>query len=251
MKNNYYIPIYFQTNSYSAEKLVGGILFFSSEQIFLRIAESKIKATAQIGNASSVLVIRQTVRMLLEKIESQKHLFTHQYLEYLHNYSNGVVQFGEAKPLHLSSQKFSDFAFKFLGERINFHKVVNQKINNIKKFSEKIVSPYIFQVPSLKKLYKVTLKILVNKEESFIMQSIDFQNSMRTIKEALNLYGKIIKELESQANEKNKFALVVEKPTEDQQKEMLLNDFQIKNPNCEIISLNVLDERLKEIVMYF
>ncbi|GAB4479947.1 MAG: hypothetical protein OHK0057_32830 [Thermoflexibacter sp.] len=83
------------------------------------------------------------------------------------------------------------------------------------------------------------------------MQGIDFQSSMRTIKETLNLYGKIIRELESQANEKNKFALVVEKPTEDQQKEMLLNDFQIKNPNCEIISLNVLDERLKGIVMYF
>ncbi|GAB4479943.1 MAG: hypothetical protein OHK0057_32810 [Thermoflexibacter sp.] len=58
MKNNYYIPIYFQTNSYSAEKLVGGILFFSLEQVLLRIAENKIKATAQIGNASSALVIR-------------------------------------------------------------------------------------------------------------------------------------------------------------------------------------------------
>ncbi len=249
MKHNYYIPIYFQTNSYSAEKLVGGILFFSSEQILLKIAENKIKATAQIGNTNSALVIRQTIRMLLEKIESQKHLFTYQYLEYLHNYSNGVVQFGEAKPLYLSVQKFGDFAFKFLGERMNFHTIVSQKVNNIKEFSEKIVSPYIFQAPFLKKSYKVVLKISINKQEIFMLQSIDFQNSMRTIKENLYMYGKVIKGLEKQAIGKNKFALVVQKPTEDEQKQTLLNDFQIKNPNCEIIDLNVLDEKLKQIVM--
>jgi hypothetical protein len=251
MKHNYYIPIYFQTNSYSAEKLVGGILFFSPEQILLKVAEHKIKATAQIGNANSAIVIRQTIQMLLEKIDSQRQLFTHQYLEYLHNYSNGIVQFGEAKPLHLSSQKFGDFAFKFLGERINFQQVVSQKVNNLKGFSAKIAIPYSFQLPFLKKSYKVTSKISMSKYDVFILQSIDFQNSIRTIKGKLALFGRVIKELEKQAIGKNKFALLVQKPMEDEQKEVLLNDFQIKNPNCEIIELNVLDKRLEQIVMSF
>ncbi len=247
MINNYYIPIYFQTNSYSAEKLVGGILFFSPEQILLKIAENKIKATAQIGNANSTIVIRQAVQMLSEKLNSQKQLFTHQYLEYLHNYSNGIVQFGEAKPLHLPSQKFGDFAFKFLGEKINFYQVVSQKVNNLKGFSEKIAIPYAFQLPFLKKSYKVTLKISLSKQEVFILQSIDFQNSIRTIKESLSLYGRVIKELEKQAIEKNKFALIVQKPIEEEQKQTLLNDFQIKNPNCEIIDLNELEERVNQL----
>lgn len=181
MKHNYYVSIYFQTNSYSAEKLVGGILFFSSEQILLKVAENKIKATAQIGNADSVTIIRQAIKMLLEKTKSQKELFTPQYLEYLHNYSNGIVQFGEAKPISLSARNFDDFAFKFLGEKINFHQTVNQKLQSIKGFSDKIAVPYSFQVSFLKKLYKVTLKISISKQETFILQSINFQNSIKVV----------------------------------------------------------------------
>jgi hypothetical protein len=251
MKNNYYIPIFFQTNSYSGEKLVGGILFFSSDHILIKIAESKIKATTQIGSIDGTMMIRQTMQMLVEKLQNNKQLFTNQYLEYLHHYSNGVVQFGEPKPIHLSLQAFDDFASKFIGEKSNLQNIVNQKLNNIEKLLEKTDVPYIFHFSSWRKPYKVHLKLSKNSQANFILQSITFQNTSKTIHRHLNLYEKAMKEIEKCANGKNSFALVIQKPIDSEAKEILLNNFKTKNPQCEIIDLRELDEKLRQVIAHF
>jgi len=251
MNTNYYIPIYFQTNSYSAEKLVGGILFFSSAEVFLKVAENKIRATTRIGNAESGIIIRQTIRMLSEKIESQKQLFTRQYLEYLRNYSNGIVQFGEMKPLSLPTDKFDDFAFKFLGEKINLHQVVNQKLSSAHILLENAAIPYIFHFSSSQKTYKLHLKLSTHQGNNFILQSINLQNTYQTVRKQLRLYERAMREMLKKENDKNKFALVIQKQMEEEEKIDLLSNFKIRNPHCEIIELHKLDNKLKEVAERF
>ena len=227
---SYYIPVFFETNSYSAEKLVGGILFFAEKQVLFRYAENKIKASVQIGNLGSAQMLRQTMKTLAEKVKTQKELFNPAYLEYLRRYSNGLIQFGEPNQILLSVEDFEEFAIKFLGEKNNLSQLVYQKLSTIKNLEKQASIKTNIEI-SPNNQYKVVLK---THTQSFVLQTLSLENSFETARKNFIQYTNIIKKYPN-----IEFALITQNAQSEYQKQILQN-FEKEVPQCKVLYLTEL-----------
>jgi hypothetical protein len=230
----YYIPVFFETNSISAEKLVGGILFFIDEKIIFRYAENKIQASVLLGNIGSAKLIRAAMENLAEKVQSQKEFFSPQYMDYLHRYSNGLIQFGQAQRILLSLKDFDFFARKFLGEKIDLKRLVFDKLKSLNRQDNQLILGDIL-LQKNKKPYKVLCQ---NSEKTVILQVINLDNSIETARKQLRQYALFVKDY---ALSNKHFALLTQKFQGGYQEE-IMTWFKAQVPECQIISVDELDD---------
>jgi len=235
----YYIPIFFETNSYSAEKLVGGILFFCGQEIVFRYAEHKIQASVKLGNIGSATLIRETMENLAQKIQSQKELFNPHYLDYLHRYSNGLIQFGQAKRIVISLADFDSFASKFLGEKTNLMKVVYQELEKILKDEQSSILGGFLEQATQKK-YKVVYQ---KQDKTKVLQAINLENTFETARRNLRNYAQIIRDFPDKTTQ---FALLTQEPQAEYQQQ-LIRDFKQQNSHCQLLTLADLEFYIKKI----
>lgn len=230
INTSYYVPIFFETNPYSAEKLVGGILFFAEKQVLFRYAENKIKASVQIGNLGSAKMLRQTMKTLAEKVRTQKELFNPDYLEYLRRYSNGLIQFGAPNRILLAVSDFEEFATKFLGEKINLNQLVYQKLATIENIEQGAKVKATIEV-SPTKPYKVILK---THSQNFVLQALSLENSFETARKHFIQYANIIKKYPN-----TEFALITQNAQSEYQKQ-ILQLFGQEVPHCTVLTMSEL-----------
>ncbi|SDL16839.1 hypothetical protein [Siphonobacter aquaeclarae] len=125
------IPILVQTNNYSLEKMVVGLIGVSDE-IFVEISYKKVELIKGLISGSLSSFLKENLAILKknivesnnkkinlsDKLYSTEVASLFEYFKYLVDYSNNTILFGDAIILeaHFEYQEFIGFFSKFVGE---------------------------------------------------------------------------------------------------------------------------------------
>lgn len=140
-----------QTNSFSLEKVVVGVLAITENEIFFEYSKNKLQLLDKL--APSHQGIGQFAKKILQQIKNKvaesnglhqddqqklthyNSIFSKEYIEYLSKYSNGILAFStpELVPIEFTQAKYETYFYNFVGEAIPG----KTKIENI-TFAKKI-----------------------------------------------------------------------------------------------------------------
>lgn len=200
-----------KTNNFSNEKLVVGLLAMSANKVFYAYSKNKIKLLSKVikdvnieGFVSSILKqIESTVKKTntnfskgQESLPFHNILISEEYISYLNNYNNGILQFSEpqAIPYNFSSADFSKYYKNFLGEplqpekiikTVSFHKKLKPLLTK-EGLDEKADINYNLNSNTFKGILTDVHVPLITKNGSInVLQEIDFSTQPTNIKNHL------------------------------------------------------------------
>lgn len=125
-----------QTNSFSLEKVVVGVLAITENEIFFEYSKNKLQLLDKL--APSHQGIGQFAKKVLQQIKNKvaeangvhqedqqklshyKSIFSKEYIDYLSKYSNGILAFStpELVPIEFTQAKYETYFYNFVGEAI-------------------------------------------------------------------------------------------------------------------------------------
>ena len=125
-----------QTNSFSLEKVVVGVLAITENEIFFEYSKNKLQLLDKL--APSHQGIGQFAKKILQQIKNKvaesnglhqddqqklsyyKSIFSKEYIDYLSKYSNGILAFStpEFVPIEFTHAKYETYFYNFVGEAI-------------------------------------------------------------------------------------------------------------------------------------
>lgn len=194
-----------QTNSYSNENVVVGLLAVSGNSLYFDFSKAKINLAQKISGSNQSGMLTQN---LLKKIENQvskennpqtkffsKSLFNASYFEYLNDYSGGALKFSE--PVHINkvfdNESFASYYHKFVGEITTKKTIAKTFKSSVKKYfekeglNEKADIAYKLNPEKFNGIYSETTVPLITKNGTVTaVQLIDFESSKDVC--ANNLY---------------------------------------------------------------
>lgn len=205
--NSFLSVLYFQTNSYSSEKLSGGLLVITPQKIWFQISETKLKLVGGLASENHAKLLSQVLKEVKQKVNSvnadlkhsndafipKGHSFTKDYIKYLNSYSQGILQFGEVLPISGTcnesefGQLFSRFIHTEKPSVKKEKKTINLHLLN-PKLQERADVNYTLKPtnPQLKGFYaETTISLLSKNGELFAGQLIDFRDEKQKVMKAV------------------------------------------------------------------
>ncbi|GHA80984.1 hypothetical protein [Pontibacter akesuensis] len=195
-----------QTNSFSNENIVVGIIAISSNKIHFAYSKNKLSlvdklSSAKIGSFAKSILNQIHNRVLdanLElssnqsKLEFKNLVFSEEYFKYLNKYNNGVLAFSEPVQINLefNSDYFSNYYKSFVGEDLavetfetkkSFYKKLKPYFEK-ENLKEKADIKFVFDPLCFKGILKETQIPLITKNGKISsLQTIDFDINTNTI----------------------------------------------------------------------
>ncbi|OZI07009.1 hypothetical protein BWI93_17030 [Siphonobacter sp. BAB-5385] len=235
---SYIVPVYIQTNTLSLERITIGLLGLS-EQVLFQVSATKISVASKLSKTSVKSFIQETLDLLKQTVDEQntmsaqtyafpkKELFQKEYLNYLKQYSHGLLQFGEAMPvaMALTEQSFAPLYEAFVGEAYSVSKPAPKKnlrtkvkeILSIPALEEKADIEYKVEPSKLEGILKEVTVSLLTKNGTFqAIQAVDFSTSDETINKNLNEFqvfaSSLTKLSQKKFNKPGEYKVVAEVP---------------------------------------
>ena len=205
--NSFLSVIYFQTNSFSSEKLAGGLLLITPQKIWFEFSESKLKlvSTLSSSNHNKLLVhvlkaidqkvnmVNQDLKISTTSLVKKDHIFTKDYLQYLITYSQGLLQFGDILPVAGMMNK-AEFKLLF-NQFVEPEKPIVEAPDKIKPFANwqiKLQNPLLIQRADIDYVLKpseklkgfyldTTISIITKNGALYAGQMIDFNEDKKAV----------------------------------------------------------------------
>ncbi len=274
----FYSILYFQSNSFSEEKVAGGLLVVSPDKVWFSIHEGKLDIVAKLVNEHVKDQLRATLKNIkkftdeLNKHDSTAYqsalfkkpeaFFTEAYGSYLHKYSQGILQYSTPMPLNLNvDKKQFDFLFeKFIGPKkegkaidgkSDFHREVQQKLKEA-DLKEKVDINLKLSPQKLNGIYSDTNVRMIGKNGKITaLQDIDFTISLELLGRQLNEWDVLVHALNQFGSIKSlkqgDYNLVFNKPIAHTPQEKLLNRILGSSKEFNVIALDETDAVLDKI----
>jgi len=196
------------TNSYSSENIVVGLLAISSGQIYYGFSKEKLKLINKMVKEKKLESFAKQALKQIEvtvkgannkKIADQQEIgfvpsiFNENYFSYLNKYSNGLINFSEPQFVNFDfdQDKFNQYFQNFIGIKnepkkdftaVSFHQKLKPYFKK-EGLSEKADLNYTLDPKKFKKIIQEVQVPLVTKNGSIkIIQEIDFSSGSSTIK---------------------------------------------------------------------
>lgn len=274
--NQHISIIYFQSNSFSEEKVAIGLVGVTDKNVFFHYSPGKLKLAGKLYNPDWAQQAETSLEFInnainIEKKEFKKTdlykelVFNKDYFSYLKKYSKGLIQFDELKPIdaNLNDQLFKVLFDQMIGNWDMEQKVVkakttfNHKVKECLRkdvFETKADINYSLkpeQVPNVLMLKELDIT-LISKNGTFLAtQAIDFNNAKDTIVKHVYEFEIAAAGLESLGREKvtnykkGKYTIVAEYPKDKEAKNVWDKIRATKN-NVDIQELDYLDKLEKK-----
>lgn len=267
-----------QTNSLTSEKITAGLLAITKDKIYFHTSSSKISIAEKLTETKVKKHIEETFHLIKNKVTESNQLlkqsktqllpnisiFNEDYIAYLHNYSNGLIQFGQPKPIAavVNKLKFNSLYKQFVGDTIEIQKEKKHQsiYSKIKKqlsqpdLKSKADINYCIKPEILPGIYDDTDITLITKNGAIIaLQTIDFTASTSVLVHNLSEFDVLVnslKKLEYMKNlKKGKYYILMEEPEKKTpQYKILENTWKTKNDLFEIIEPDKLEKITAKIV---
>ena len=267
-----------QTNAFSLEKIVVGVLAITESKVYFEYSKSKLQlidklAPAHNGIGQFALKALQQIKNKVAHSNNEKNqqqllattsVFTQEYIAYLSKYSNNILAFAnpEGLPMTFDQNEFEQYFHNFVGEPIP-NKIKKETITFAKKIKpyfekkgleDKADLKYHFNPHTFQGILKEADVTLITKNGAInAIQTIDFSLGEQTvvnhlyetkiIHEALNTFAAKVKQ------EVNKIKIAFEEPKLNTPQHQLF-DLSIKNykDTFDFITPDALDKETEQIV---
>ena len=269
-----------QTNSFSLEKVVVGVLAITENKVYFEYSKTKLQlldklapshnGISQFANKALQQIKNKVIESNNQKSQQQlivsSSVFTQEYISYLSKYSNNILSFAkpEALPVTFDQKEFAQYFYNFVGEPIT-SKAKTENITFAKKIKpyfekqgleEKANLKYHFNPHKFQGILKATDVTLITKNGAInAIQAIDFTLGEQTvvnhlyetkiIHEALHTFVNKVKVKQ----EVNKIKIAFEEPKLNTKQHELF-DLSYKNykDTFDFITPNDLDIETEKIV---
>lgn len=265
----FYSVIYFQSNSFSSEKIAGGLLLFSPQNIWFEYLPMKLEIISKLMTEHVTSHLKLTLKGIEQFVKTfnskpvysdqlpcfaePESFFNELYASYLNKYSQGILQYNEPQPIAAipSTKLFNALFEKFVGKKkefispgkYNFHNEIQKKLNK-PTLKEKVDINLKLNPQKFEGIYSETKISLIGKNGVLTaMQDIDFDINMETLGQHLNQWDVLVDALGklSQRKQWNKgdYNLVFNKPKSNSLQEKLLNKVKKSNDKAfKLIDVN-------------
>uniref|UniRef100_F4CBJ8 DUF3037 domain-containing protein n=1 Tax=Sphingobacterium sp. (strain 21) TaxID=743722 RepID=F4CBJ8_SPHS2 len=265
--NTFYSIIYTKPNSANDEKIAVGLVLVSNGKVWFDFALQKIDIAEKLISGSvkgQLLNSMKGLKTFFSNLPNQlsdtlfieENFFTQKsYLQYLHQYTNNVLQFSEPMPLAAEgdSALFSKLAEKLIDMKVNekasgkksmFHHKVLAVIKKA-NLQNKVDIDLKLSPKRLKGIYTDTSIRLIGKNGIITAANdIDFTIAPETLANQLSQWEVLIHALNSLSEDKNwksgSYHLIFNSPEKKSEQEKILN--RAKQDKKDIYKLLNVDE---------
>jgi hypothetical protein len=257
----FYTIIQLAPNKAAGDTVAIGMLLFDGSKLKYYISDKKKNISLKLLNDKNVDIdffIKQITNKcdIINSDIDERNLFNKydkisdvSYINYLSNYSNGLLQFSKPTVFfdEVDDFKFNNLINLFFNEtifkneivihnEINIEAIVQNEL--IKKVTNKIHTNYKFSPNNLNSIYFPFEMDCIGLNGSLIgAKSMSFEKSKTTLDKNLSHYFTLISMLSSKYNKSlkdNKFYLITEEPSEINSEEHSVWESIIKN---ELVTL--------------
>ncbi|MEJ7779026.1 MAG: hypothetical protein WKF68_05500 [Daejeonella sp.] len=250
---SFYSIVYIHPNSLTAERYAVGLLLGNSSTLLFDFKVEKLNGLDRLypslhlknGVLSSLKSIKQHIQQLVNEqivlkasmFNEISHLLGNDYSTYLHNYSNGMIQFSQPAPvaLEVDAKLFSNLVDRFivgepaksLNHHKSFHQAFRKKITTL-NIKDKVDLDYKLSPAKLEGIYTDTQVRLIGKNGVITaVQDIDFTINMVNLGQQLNEWEILVSALNDFSVAKSwqpgDYHVVFNKPLPKSPQEKLLN----------------------------
>ncbi len=257
----FYTIIQLAPNKAAGDTVAIGMLLFDGSKLKYYISDKKKNIALKLLNDKNVDIdffIKQITNKcdIINNDIDERNLFNKydkisdvSYINYLSNYSNGLLQFSKPTVFfdEVDDFKFNNLINLFFNETIYKNEIViHNEINIeaivqnelIEKVTNKIHTNYKFSPNNLNSIYFPFEMDCIGLNGSLIgAKSMSFEKSKTTLDKNLSHYFTLISMLSSKYNKSlkdNKFYLITEEPSEINSEEHIVWESIIKN---ELVTL--------------
>lgn len=257
----FYTIIQLAPNKAAGDTVAIGMLLFDGSKLKYYISEKKKSIALKLLNDKSIDIdffIKQITNKcdVINNDIDERNLFNKydkisdvSYINYLSNYSNGLLQFSKPSIFfdEVDDFKFNNLINLFFNENViktemvihnevNFEAIVQNEL--IEKVNNKIHTNYKFSPTNLNSIYFPFEMDCIGLNGSLIgAKSMSFEKSKTTLDKNLSHYFTLISTLSRKYNKSlndNKFYLITEEPSEISSEEHTVWESIIKN---ELVTL--------------
>lgn len=200
-----------KTNNFSNEKLIVGLLAMSANEVFFAYSKNKIKLLSKIVKDVNIGSFAQSILQQIESTVKKTNtnfskgqeslpfnniLLSEEYISYLNNYNNGIIQFSKPQSIayNFSTADFSKYYKNFLGEPlqvkkqdkpVSFHNKLKPLLNK-EGLDKKADINFNLSSNTFKGILTDVHVPLITKNGNInVLQEIDFSTQINTIKNHL------------------------------------------------------------------
>jgi hypothetical protein len=195
-----------QTNPYSLEKVVMGVLAISENEIYFNYSKSKLLLLDKLSSHGPISSFSKTLLQQIknkvvtanallsdgqQKLKLYKSIFSKEYIDYLNQYCDGLLQFSEpdSLPFDFTPEKYAIYYHDFVGEFLDEAPKKNKNFSTKLKpyfekegIKEKADLKYSFEPASFKGILKETHISLITKNGDInAIQTVDFETGEHTV----------------------------------------------------------------------
>jgi len=273
--NAFISTIGIQTNSLSSEVITAALLAIDGNKVYFQFSENKIAIAEKLTGVSIKNQVKHTFKLISNKVLEVNHLtninkaelfavapvFDETYVKYLHDYSNGLIQFSTPKPIasKIDKTKFESLFNKFVGESIEckdysqhaFIKKVKQILKN-PDLKQKADINYALKPDVIKGLISdIPISLIAKNGSISALQVVDFGiNTTHTIVSKLNEYEIAVNALKKMdKGHKGYYSIIVEEPDlKSPQHKIFDNVYKYKKEIYKIEDTDALNKTAERII---
>jgi hypothetical protein len=268
---SYFSIVYIHPNSLTAEKFAVGLLAFNSEQVFFDFKTDKIdfidKLFPFLNLKLGVLNALKSIKIELQQpqnnnalinslFKGNSQLINPTYVNYLHHYSKGIIQFSEINPIaaNINASFFQKLFHQYILSTTdsallkhphkNFHQNFKKKINSA-NLKDKMDIDLKLTPQKLNGIYANTQVRMIGKNGVITAaQDIDFTINMDSLGNQLSQWDVLVNALNSFSISKQwklgDYYVFFNKPEPKSPQEKLLNN--IVKQKSSLFKINSVDE---------
>ncbi|MEK6476033.1 hypothetical protein WJR50_00820 [Catalinimonas sp. 4WD22] len=148
--NSFYSIIRFVSNQWSNENIAVGLLIVSSEKLFFKVSDRKLRLAKSLDSNAQKL-FRLSIKQLEDFVEGEKKIIRESnysvlpleksklnqaFVERLHRYSKGILQFSSPE---LINKDFDESSFlKYYGKMVDASEISHKRERVVTEFHRKI-----------------------------------------------------------------------------------------------------------------
>lgn len=241
-----------QTNSYSNEKLVIGLIAITQNKVFFAYEKAKLsllkKITSQENIAQYVKNNLENVKNITDQLNvdfdnskqvKTSSLLSKEYFSYVHNYNNGLIQYSDpvSLPIEFGNAEFESYYQKFVGTSnptlsvktvTSITKKLKALTHNNTELIKKADIDFVFDPQKFKGILAETKVPLITKNGDItILQSIDFTQHTATVLNNLYktqiIYGSVHQFAIEKHSHLKKIKIAFDPPMPKSEQEKVLN----------------------------
>lgn len=267
---SFFIPTYLKLGKLSEEKLLVGLIAVTPQSVQVKYSAKRIQLCAQVVGPEYAMLAKEILEQIQNKASKVNallgksdeihfenvHVFNADYFEYLKNYSQNTIVFGNVEVFSANqSSSFLSLYENLMNEKPELEKMIKTNFHtkiksNLKAGGIEDKADLEFRIgpDQLAGLYNdMTVSLITKNGSIFAVEAIDFNNGIPALTNSLHAFEVLISSLNQFSKEHNlklgNYNILNSVPKSGSEQEKVLNNiFKFKKNLYKVMPEDSIEE---------